>query len=145
MGWALPGWAVAEGPGTQTILAFSWPRPRAAVASRACGLCPDLFSFQGDTGRDSQQRGPKGESGDLGPMVQDLRAPPVPGAPETQLTLVHRQPRRPWAWPLRLWLHQVGVGAGRPRKPRCVPAKGAPRGSETTCTERGFLSAVGAP
>lgn len=31
---------------------------------------PDLCCFQGESGRDSQQRGPKGETGDIGPMVR---------------------------------------------------------------------------
>lgn len=31
---------------------------------------PNPCCFQGDSGRDSQQRGPKGETGDIGPMVQ---------------------------------------------------------------------------
>lgn len=30
---------------------------------------PDLARFQGDSGRDSQQGGPRGETGDIGPMV----------------------------------------------------------------------------
>ena len=33
-------------------------------------LIPHLCSFQGNSGQDSQQRGAKGETGDIGPVVQ---------------------------------------------------------------------------
>jgi hypothetical protein len=41
-----------------------------AAAFLIWGSLDKSCCFQGDSGRDSQQRGPKGETGDIGPMVQ---------------------------------------------------------------------------
>lgn len=51
--------------------ADTFPSLKQTSVSSPAGVAhsPDLCRFQGDSGRDSQQKGLKGETGDFGSMV----------------------------------------------------------------------------
>lgn len=78
----------------------------------------DPCCFQGDSGRDGQQRGPKGETGDIGPMVSFLDA--LCRGPGTDRTRARPQPQRPREGSLRLRMREGGREQRAPRGHLCV-------------------------
>lgn len=109
---------------------------------RPRGSFPDLCCFQGDLGRDSQQRGPKGETGDIGPMV---RCPTVPDSlcqgPRDTTQAGLSPAWRPREWSLRLWTRNSG--AEGPWKPTASPGRKSLLGTEPPFPE-GLLCGTGA-
>lgn len=103
--WALSEWAGAGLcrvwlrvlPVLTLSLIFWAPHPVAVVFPPHVALSL-LCHFQGDSGLDSQQKGPKGETGDIGPMVQHyaplLRAGKLVLASQPS----RRGPQGPWEW-----------------------------------------------
>lgn len=68
--WVLAGQDVASRTVLEKLPFMLLLRIPMAAASLIWNSFPNPCCFQGDSGRDSQQRGPKGETGDIGPMVQ---------------------------------------------------------------------------
>lgn len=121
---------------------FSSPKVNPKCLFLACvAHSPDLCCFQGDSGRDGQQRGPKGETGDIGPMVSFLDAPCR--GPGTDLTRARPQPQRPREGSLRPWTREDG-SRGLPEATRVSMFGKSPLGTEATLQE-GLLCGTRAP
>lgn len=108
---------------------------------RPRGSFRDLCYFQGDSGRDSQQRGPKGETGDIGPMV---RCPTVPDSlcqgPRDTTQAGLSPAWRPWAQSSRLWTQ--GLRSRGPQKPAASLCRKSLLGTEPPSPE-GFSAELG--